>query len=315
MNGHILALSGGVGGAKMAAGLATILPPERLTVVVNTGDDFAHLGLTICPDIDSVTYAMAGLHDPVRGWGMADESWQMMGMLRQLGGPDWFNLGDRDLAMHLMRSAALRKGQSLSDVTVQLSKALGIHVNITPMSDNPVRTQIETAQGWLDFQSYFVGQQCQPIAKSIRFEGADTAQISPAFAHALARSDLAAVVICPSNPYLSVDPILAIPGAREALLGLDVPMICVSPLIGGAAVKGPLGKLLVELGTGANNAAIAAHYGTIISHMMIDRVDDKDAAPLRAGGLCVSLADILMRDADDQSRLAYEVLAAIGIDV
>ncbi|MEY2943051.1 MAG: hypothetical protein RLY97_1065 [Pseudomonadota bacterium] len=315
MSGHVLALSGGVGGAKMAAGLAAILPPERLTVVVNTGDDFEHLGLSICPDIDSVVYAMAGLNDRQRGWGMMDESWQMMAMLRRLGGPDWFNLGDRDLAMHLMRSAGLRQGLSLSDVTAQLVKALGIGGNIVPMSDDPVQTQIETAQGWLDFQSYFVGQQCQPIAKAIRFDGAEKAQISPAFAAALVRPDLAAVVICPSNPYLSIEPILAIPTVREALLGLQVPRICISPLIGGAAVKGPLGKLLMELGNGANNAAIAAHYGALISHMMIDRTDVSDAAPLHMAGLCVSLADTLMRHAADQSRLAHEVLTAIGIAV
>ena len=318
VNGHVLALSGGVGGAKLAAGLAAVLPPERLTVVVNTGDDFEHLGLTICPDIDSVVYALAGLNDTVRGWGVADESWQMMAMLRRLGGEDWFNLGDRDLAMHLARSEGLRGGETLSEVTARLAGALGLGHRIAPMSDGPVRTQVQTDAGWLDFQRYFVGEQCRPVARGFRFDGSEAAAMSPTFAEALARPDLAAVVFCPSNPYLSVDPVLSLPGVRAALAGLTVPRIAVSPLIGGQAVKGPLAKLIAEItpdaGPVSGNPRIANHYGVLLSHLVIDRSDDGDAQGLRAAGLSVTVTPTLMREAGDRVRLAREVLGAVGVE-
>jgi len=313
--GHVLALSGGVGGAKLAAGLAAVLPPERLTIAVNTGDDFEHLGLTVCPDIDSVVYALAGLNDTVRGWGVADETWQMMGMLRRLGGEDWFNLGDRDLAMHLQRSAGLRGGETLSQVTARLAAALGIGAAVVPMSDDAVRTQVLTEAGWLDFQRYFVGEQCRPVVRGFRFQGAEQARMAPGLAAALARVDLAAVVVCPSNPYLSVDPLLAVPGVRAALLALDCPRIAVSPLIGGQAVKGPLAKLIGEIAPGGEgNALIANHYGTLLTHLVIDRRDDADAEALRGRGLSVTVTATLMRESADRERLAREVLAAIGME-
>ncbi|MEO5586702.1 MAG: 2-phospho-L-lactate transferase [Novosphingobium sp.] len=310
---HVLALSGGVGGAKLAAGLAAVLPPERLTIAVNTGDDFEHLGLTICPDIDSVAYALAGLNDTVRGWGVVDESWRTMEMLGRVGEATWFNLGDRDMAMHLARSWRLRAGETLSAVTARLTAALGIAHAVVPMSDAPVRTQIETADGWLDFQRYFVAEQCRPVAKAIRFEGAG-APPSPALAAALARDDLAAVVICPSNPFLSVDPILAVGGVRSALAALEVPVVAVSPLVGGKPVKGPLSKLLQELGSGSDNLAIARHYGALVDRFVIDRGDATDAQGLRALSLSVTVTETLMRDADDRERLARAVLAAAGLD-
>lgn len=310
---HILALSGGVGGAKLAAGLAAALPPEQLTIVVNTGDDFEHLGLTICPDIDSVVYALAGLNDTVRGWGMAGESWQTMAMLKTLGEADWFNLGDRDMAMHLARSWRLRAGETLSAVTARLTAALGIAHRIVPMTDGSLRTLVETEDGPMDFQRWFVGEQCRPVVREIRFAGAG-ASPSPGFAEALARPDLAAVVFCPSNPFLSVDPILSLDRVHEALLALDVPRIAVSPLIGGKAVKGPLGKLLAERGQGTGNAAIADHYGRLIDHLLIDRSDDADAKGLRERGLCVTLTDTLMRSDQDRERLAREILTAAGLN-
>jgi LPPG:FO 2-phospho-L-lactate transferase len=313
MSGHILAISGGVGGAKLAAGLAAVLPPERLTIAVNTGDDFEHLGLTICPDIDSVVYALAGLNDTQRGWGIVDETWQTMAMLGRVGEATWFNLGDRDMAMHLGRSWRLRAGESLSAVTARLAGALGIAHPIVPMSDAPVRTQVETDAGWLDFQRYFVAEQCRPAVRAIRFAGAGAAP-SPGLAEALARPDLAAVVLCPSNPFLSVDPILAVDGVRAAWSGLDVPKIAVSPLVGGKAVKGPLSKLLAELGNGEDNLAIARHYGALVDHFVIDRTDAKDAEGLRGLGLSITIANTLMRDANDRERLAREVLAAAGLD-
>lgn len=309
MSGHILALSGGVGGAKLAAGLAAVLPPEQLSIVVNTGDDFEHLGLTICPDLDSVTYALADLNDTERGWGVKDETWQAMAMLRQLGGPDWFNLGDRDLGLHLTRAWRLREGESLSQATRFLTGNLGVAHAVIPMSDDPVRTQIETEAGALDFQHYFVKEQCRPVAKAIRFSGVEQAQISAGFAAALDRVDLAAVVICPSNPYLSVDPILSLAGVRERLIARKVPVIAVSPLVGGTALKGPLAKVMAELGKPVSNMAIAEHYAGLLDHLVIDATDSADAEDLRATGLCVTVAQTIMRNGDDRKQLASEVLA------
>jgi LPPG:FO 2-phospho-L-lactate transferase len=308
---HVLALSGGVGGAKLAAGLAAVLPPQDLTIVVNTGDDFEHLGLTVCPDIDSVAYALAGLNDTERGWGVVDESWRMMERLGALGEATWFNLGDRDIAMHLGRSWRLRAGESLSDVTARLTQALGIAHTIVPMSDAPVRTQVETEQGWLDFQHYFVREQCRPAARAIRFAGLPAAP-SPGFAEALARPDLAAVILCPSNPFLSVDPILAVEGVRDRLAVRDAPFVAVSPLVGGQSLKGPLGKLLGELGRENSNRAIAQHYAGLLDHLLIDESDASDAEGLRALGISVTVTATVMCDAADRERLARVALSAAG---
>ena len=310
MSGHILALSGGVGGAKLAAGLCAALPPERLTIVVNTGDDFEHLGLTICPDLDSVTYALAGLNDTVRGWGVADETWQALDMVKRLGGPDWFNLGDRDLGLHLTRAMHLRAGQSLSEATAQITGQLGIAHKIVPMSDDPVRTQVQTDAGWLDFQHYFVREQCRPEVCGVRFAGANEAKPSPGLAEALARPDLAGVVICPSNPWLSVDPILALSDVRDRLAAL--PVVAVSPLVGGTALKGPLAKLMAELGQPVSNLALVEHYDGLLDHLVIDQIDAADAAPLRQTGLCATVTQTVMRDGADRERLAREVLALVG---
>jgi LPPG:FO 2-phospho-L-lactate transferase len=315
MSGHVLALSGGVGGAKLAAGLAAVLPPEHLTIAVNTGDDFEHLGLTICPDIDSVVYALAGLNDTVRGWGVVDESWRTMERLGALGEETWFNLGDRDMAMHLARSWRLRAGESLSQVTARLAAALGIAPAIVPMSDAPVRTQVQTAPedggGWIDFQHYFVREQCRPAARAIRFAGLPAAP-SPGFAQALARHDLGAIVLCPSNPFLSVDPVLAVEGVREALEARQAPFVAVSPLVGGRALKGPLGKLLGELRRETGNRAIAEHYAGLIDHLIIDEADAADAEGLRALGISVTVTGTVMCDAADRERLARVALSAAG---
>lgn len=315
MSGHVLALSGGVGGAKLAAGLAQVLAPGRLTVAVNTGDDFEHLGLTICPDIDSVLYTMTGLNDRQRGWGMANETWHMMEQLRALGEEDWFNLGDRDLATHIARTWRLRAGQSLSEVTAGMARALGIAQAVVPMSEDPVRTQVLTPGGWSDFQRWFVAEQCGPPVSDIRFAGTPGAMMSAGLAEALERDDLAAIVICPSNPFLSVDPMLAVDGLRQALLARRVPCIAVSPLIGGKALKGPLSKLLAERGLSGGNLDIAAHYGPLVDHLVIDRRDADDAARLREGGHAVTLAETLMKSAKDQARLARDVLAAAGVEL
>ncbi len=311
---HVLAISGGVGGAKLAAGLAAVMAPGDLTIAVNTGDDFEHLGLTICPDIDSVVYALAGLNDTQRGWGVADESWQAMAMLRRLGEADWFNLGDRDLAMHLARSWRLRAGETLSAVTARLTQALGIAAAVVPMSDDPVRTQLCTEEGWIDFQVWFVERQCAPRVSKIRFASAEQARPAPGLVAALGRSDLCAIVICPSNPFLSVDPMLAIPGVRDGIAQTGVPVVAVSPLVGGKAIKGPLAKLLVELGSGCDNAAISAHYGGLLSHLVIDDSDAAQAAELCAHGLTVLAAPTVMSGAMERERLARRVLGAVRTD-
>lgn len=312
MSGHVLALSGGVGGAKLAAGLAAVLAPGDLTIAVNTGDDFEHLGLTICPDIDSVTYALAGLNDTVRGWGVADESWQAMAMLRALGEEDWFNLGDRDLGTHLARSWRLRGGESLSAVTARLAGALGIASAIVPMCDAPVRTQVETAEGWLDFQHWFVGEQCRPAVSAVRFAGLP-AEPSDGFRGALFREDLASVVICPSNPFVSVDPLLALTGVRARLLEKRVPVVAVSPLVGGQAIKGPLAKMLADAGQPCDNLSIARHYAGLVDHWLIDQADAGGAHDLRALGVDVTVTATVMCSAEDRIRLAREALSAAGI--
>lgn len=310
-DGHVLALCGGVGGAKLAAGLAAVLPPEHLTIVVNTGDDFEHLGLSISPDIDTVLYTLSGLNDEKRGWGLADESWQALAMLGRLGEPDWFKLGDRDLATHIARSHRLRSGETLSAVTAALARALSIAPAIVPMSDDPVRTEIETADGRvLAFQNYFVAEQCGPAARAIRYAGADKARPSAGFLQALTRDDLGCVIICPSNPYLSIDPLLALKGVREGLAALRVPRIAVSPIVAGRAIKGPLAKLMAELGVGADVAAIARHYRGLIDCLIIDEADAAAAGRVEAEGVRAVIAPAIMRSQADRAALARATLAA-----
>jgi LPPG:FO 2-phospho-L-lactate transferase len=311
----VLALCGGVGGAKLAAGLAAVLPPERLTIVVNTGDDFEHLGFSISPDIDTVVYTLSGLSDEVRGWGVADESWQALAMLGRLGEPDWFRLGDRDLAMHIARTRRLRAGETLSAITASLARALGIGPAIVPMSDDPVRTKVDTEIGLLDFQRYFVAEQCRPVARAVSFEGAAAARPSPGFAAALQRQDLACVLVCPSNPYLSIDPLLAVPGVRAALAGLAVPRVAVSPIVGGQAIKGPTAKLMAELGARVDVVGIARHYRGLVDRLVVDEADRGAAAEVEAVGMAVDVAASVMRCHEDRVALARATLTAAGIDI
>lgn len=301
---NVLALAGGVGGARLAAGLARALPPGALTVAVNTGDDFTHLGLSISPDIDTVTYTLAGLNNPELGWGLAGETWAFMAALERLGGETWFRLGDRDLATHVERTRRLAAGETLSAITADFAARLGIAQRIVPMSDAPVRTIVETDAGALEFQDYFVRRQCAPVFRGLRFEGADAARMADRMAAALADPRLEAIVVCPSNPLLSLGPILAVPGVREALAARRVPCVAVSPFIGGQAVKGPAGKIMAELGLTASAAALGDIYRGLIDGLVVDETD----AGAEAGvPLCVT--DTLMRDDADQTRLARETLA------
>jgi LPPG:FO 2-phospho-L-lactate transferase len=308
MSRHVIALCGGVGGAKLAFGLTRVLAPEDLSIVVNTGDDFVHLGLHVSPDIDTVAYTLAGLSDRERGWGLSGETWNFMASLRRLGGEDWFQLGDQDLAMHVERTRRLAAGQSLSKITTALTGALGIEHSIVPMSDDPVRTIVCTTEGELAFQRYFVGEQCRPVATGVRFEGAEAAAPSPAFRAALARRDIATLIVCPSNPYLSVDPILAIPGVRNAVEALGAPVVAVSPIIGGKALKGPAAKLMTELGVTPGVVAVAEHYGGLLDGLVIDSADAGEVPALTRIGVEPLVTEAVMISDDDRVRLAQETL-------
>ncbi|SCW47237.1 LPPG:FO 2-phospho-L-lactate transferase [Sphingobium faniae] len=300
----VLALAGGVGGAKLANGLAAILPPETLTVAVNTGDDFEHMGLPISPDIDSVTYALAGMNNVELGWGVAGESWAFMDAMARLHGETWFRLGDRDLATHILRRQLLRQG-NLSAATDDIRRRLGIAQKIVPMSDDPVRSIVSTDQGDLAFQDYFVRYQCTPRFLSIRFEGAEQARPSVGLLAAFDDPGLEAIIFCPSNPLLSIAPILAIPGVRERIASRRLPCVALSPFIARQAVKGPAAKIMAELGIAATAAAVAAHYGDLIDGLVIDSADEN---PIADEGATLFATDILMRDSADQQRLAREVL-------
>ena len=309
MSGHVVALCGGVGGAKLAFGLTKVLPPERLSIVINTGDDFEHLGLHVSPDIDTVVYTLADLSDRERGWGLAGETWNFMTALKRLGGEGWFNLGDHDLAMHVERTRRLRAGQSLSAVTAALAAALGLAETLIPVSDDPLRTHVQTEAGVeLGFQEYFVRERCAPAVRAIRFEGAARASPSPGLADLLRRTDISAVIVCPSNPYLSIDPILAVPGVREGLKRLGAPVVAVSPIVGGEALKGPAAKLMRELGAQPGSAAVAAHYGGLLDGLIIDQVDAADAEALRGQGVQPLVTGTVMQTDDDRIRLAGEAL-------
>ncbi len=304
--GPVVALCGGIGGAKLALGLARVLPGPDLLVVVNTGDDFRHLGLHVSPDIDTVAYTLAGLANPETGWGRADETWNFMDALGQLGGETWFRLGDRDLALHVERTRRLAAGESLAAITADICRRLGIEARVAPMSDDSVRTVVETDRGALPFQRYFVEQRCAPAVRSIRFDGAAEARPTAAVLEALGRPDLAAVVICPSNPYLSVDPLLAMPGMRQAIRAARAPVVAVTPIVGGAAVKGPTAKIMGELGLAVSPTSVARHYEGLIDGFVIDR---RDGAQANAVAIPVVAEQTLMSNEADKIALARSVLA------
>ncbi|MEP5763035.1 MAG: 2-phospho-L-lactate transferase [Halieaceae bacterium] len=308
----VLALSGGVGGAKLALGLARVLEPEQLTVVANTADDFEHLGLHIAPDLDTVMYTLAGLNNPQQGWGLAGESWQCLDALAALGGEDWFRLGDKDLATHLQRTEQLRQGRSLSQVTRDLCGKLGVQTRLLPMTDGPVRTMVQCAAGEMPFQQYFVREQCRPVVTGFRFDGIESARPQPEILQLLQGQELAAVIICPSNPFVSVDPILKLPGLRQALLDCSCPLIAVSPIVGGEAIKGPAAKMLRELGREVSAAAVAEHYHGLVNTFVLDEDDATLAAGIRASGMDVTVAPTIMRSLDDREQLARVLIDVAG---
>ncbi|MBN8909937.1 MAG: 2-phospho-L-lactate transferase [Rhodospirillales bacterium] len=303
----VVALSGGIGGAKLALGLSRVLPAEELLIVANTGDDFEHLGLSIAPDIDTLMYTLAGVANPETGWGRRDETWSFMAALEELGSETWFRLGDRDLATHVERTRRLRAGESLSAVTADLCRKLGVAPRILPMSDDPVRTRVLTEADWIDFQDYFVRQQCRPVVRRLAFAGADAARAHPDFLAALRRPDLRAVVICPSNPFISIEPVLSLSGVRDALASCAAPVIAVSPIIGGRAVKGPTAKMMTELGLSVSAATVAERYADFLDGYVVDHEDARSVEHIATR---VFLADTLMTTLDDRETLARVALAA-----
>jgi len=301
----VTVLTGGVGGAKLVQGLAALLPADQITAIVNTGDDCVHLGLPVSPDIDTLLYTLAGKFDAERGWGRTGETWSFMAALRELGAPDWFNLGDGDLALHVLRLAAFARGESLSQVTAAFARAFGLDATILPMSDDRVATIVDTDEGLLSFQEYFVARRCAPTLRRVSFAGAEVARPGPGVLDAIAAADR--ILVAPSNPWLSVDPILAVPGMRDALMAAPAPVVAVSPLIAGQAVKGPTAKLMAELGLPLTNASIAGHYAGLVDGLLIDSGDD-------AGGVSIPVARTatLMRSLDDRRRVARAALDLAG---
>lgn len=300
-NLQVTLLAGGVGGAKLADGLCQLLPPEQLTIVVNTGDDFVHLGLTICPDVDTVMYTLAGVANTETGWGRAGESWRTMGEVGRLAGPDWFGLGDLDLATHLIRSHLLAEGLSLTAVTQHLSHHFGIQHPILPMSNQPAPTMIETESGLLPFQNWFVKERWQPVAKKIHLP-TDVRATRPVM-EALEKSDV--VIIAPSNPFVSVAPILNVYPLESMLMDLPKAVVAVTPIIGGQAVKGPAAKMMQEMGLPVSATAVADYYGELIDGFVYDEQDANSFGETAYATLCVNT---LMNSREDRSRLAQDVL-------
>jgi LPPG:FO 2-phospho-L-lactate transferase len=301
----VLALSGGVGGAKLALGLSRVLSPEELTIVANTGDDFNHLGLSISPDIDTLVYTLAGLANRDLGWGRGDETWSFMETVATLGGETWFRLGDRDLAMHVERTRRLRAGETLSEITADIARRLGIEARILPMSDGHLRTRVRSAACWLDFQDYFVRHRCEPVVEELAFIG--DGQPQPAFLALLADPALSEVVICPSNPFISVEPILSLPGVRAALQACRAPIVAVSPIIAGRAVKGPTAKMMAEMGLTPSARGVADWYGDLLDVYIVDHAD---AASMGGAPVQVIAAKTLMQTLEDREALARVVLDA-----
>lgn len=307
-----IALSGGVGGAKLVLGLSKLLKPEQLTVVANTGDDFEHLGLSICPDIDTVLYTLADWNNKELGWGQEGESWNFLDALKRLDGESWFNLGDRDMATHITRTEKLRKGASLSEVIEFLCQRMGIEHPVVPMTDDPVRTIVHTEQsGSLAFQHYFVRDRCEPAVHGFEFSGIDTAVPSAGFSAAL-DSDLSAILVCPSNPFVSVDPILAIPGVEQRIREKKIPVVVVSNIVGGMAIKGPAAKMMTELGMPRTAVGVARHYvdkyGDLFTGFVLDETDAGLAPEVERLGLSTIVAPSVMVTLHDKTELAARVL-------
>lgn len=306
---RIAALAGGVGGARMLDGFAALGMADRMTAIVNTADDFELWGLHISPDIDTVVYTLAGLANVEQGWGIAGDTRATLDAIARLGEDPWFQLGDQDIATHILRTQRLRVGQSLADITADFARELGIDTTVLPMSNDPVRTHIQTADGWLDFQSYFVGRRHADDVLGVRFNGIEAAQSAEGVIEAINGADI--VLVCPSNPVVSVDPILGVSGIRDAISGTDARVVCVSPIIGGKALKGPAANMLERAGVEVSAAGVSAYYGDLVDVMVIDTQDAALEAAIRAQGHDVIVLNTIMGDRADRARLASEILAAL----
>jgi LPPG:FO 2-phospho-L-lactate transferase len=302
----VCALAGGVGGAKLAGGLQDVLPPGELSMVVNTADDFDLWGLHICPDLDTVMYTLAGISNPETGWGIVDESFETLNMLERYGEETWFRLGDRDLATHILRTSRMRSGETLTEVTAGLSGVLGVDSAVLPMSDDPVSTVLETPEGRLEFQEYFVRRGQRDEVLAIELRGIQDARPTERVLAAISGAD--AIVLCPSNPVVSVGPILALPGMAEVLASSSAPKVAVSPIVGGRALKGPADRMLASLGHEVSAAGVARMYAGLVGGVVIDRTDEGERAGIEALGMRVLLTQSVMRDAEDRARLASETL-------
>lgn len=306
---RITALAGGTGAAKFLRGLTAVIPPEQLTVVGNTGDDTLIWGLHVSPDLDTVTYALAGVLDQARGWGVNDDSFRCLGAMAALGRETWFNLGDRDLATHLFRTERLREGESLTRVTDAIRRSLGVRSRILPVSDSPVRTRVLTPGGWLGFQEFFVRDKAQLEVLDVAYEGADEASPTPAVLEAIAA---AAVIVCPSNPITSIGPILAIPGIAEALAAAPGRVLAISPIVGGAPVSGPAGKLMAAKGLPVSALGVAQLYGAWLDALVLDRQDEGLVPDLATLGIRAVIAETIMTDRRAEEALARRVLEALA---
>lgn len=306
MCGTVLALAGGVGGAKLALGLAQVVPAERLVICVNTGDDQCFHGLHVSPDLDTVMYTLASLSDPQTGWGLAEDSFNALGMLGRYGAEIWFNLGDQDLATHIRRTQLLSQGATLSEVTDELCRRLGVGPRIVPMSDDPVRTVLDTEVGELAMQSYFVKHRAEPSVSHIKYVGAESAKMSPGLEEALDEAER--IVICPSNPFLSLGPILAVPGVRSRLEQSSAPRVAVSPIVGGAAVRGPAAKIMSEMGHEASSLGVAKQYQGLCDVFLIDEQDSQLGPEIEKLGVRPVTASIIMNTDVEKVALAHHVM-------
>lgn len=303
---NVVVLAGGVGGARMAEGLAQVLAPGALTVIANVGDDQSFHGLHVSPDIDTLIYTLSGRIDRGQGWGVKNDATRALDVLRDLGDPVWMKLGDADLGLHIWRTQRLSAGASLTEVTLEAARRLGSCASVLPATDSPLKTRLLTEAGWMDFQPWFVGARCEPAVRAVRYEGAEAAKASPAVLAAIHAAQV--IVIAPSNPILSIEPILAVEGIRSSLQRATAPRIAVSPLIGGKAVKGPLARLLADLGLPRGAAGVAMRYSSLIDGFVADQADTEDIEAIRGGGMTTLAVDILMKSPQRASELAANVL-------
>ncbi len=302
----LTALAGGVGAARLLSGLVEVFPPEDLTVIVNTGDDFRWMGLYVCPDIDTVTYTLAGLANPLTGWGIRDDTFHALDRLGQLGGETWFKIGDRDLATHILRTSWIQSGRSLTEVTQDLCRLNGVTVCTLPMTNSHAPTMVETEEGILDFQEYFVHRRCLPAVRGFSYRGMAAAAPAPGVMDAILKTD--AIVLCPSNPYISIGPILAVPGVRAALLKTPARILAVSPIVGGEAIKGPAASMMRQLGDDCSPAGVARMYRDFLDIFVLDRRDESLAGLVSDMGIEAQVADTVMDSRKSSCALAALIL-------